>query len=78
MKLAERIGRKMHGLSVGPFRLVNTKLLRAGWDAAESVVHYVAPVGQKQEYVERARAVVQPYLPGHGRVANLVNALPSG
>jgi transcriptional regulator GlxA family with amidase domain len=35
----------------------------AGWGAAESVVHYVAPVGQKQEYVGRARAVVQPYLP---------------
>ena len=35
----------------------------AGWKAAESVVHYVAPVGQKQEYVERARAVVEQYLP---------------
>jgi transcriptional regulator GlxA family with amidase domain len=35
----------------------------AGWKAAESVVHYVAPVGQKQEYVERARAAVQQYLP---------------
>jgi transcriptional regulator GlxA family with amidase domain len=34
----------------------------AGWKAAESVVHYVAPVGQKQEYVERARAAVQQYL----------------
>jgi len=43
----------------------------AGWSAAESVVHYVAPVGQKQEYVERAHAVVQQYLPGHERVANL-------
>jgi transcriptional regulator GlxA family with amidase domain len=43
----------------------------AGWSAAESVVHYVAPVGQKQEYVERARAVVQQYLPEHERVANL-------
>jgi transcriptional regulator GlxA family with amidase domain len=41
----------------------------AGWDAAESVVDYVAPVGQKQEYVERARAVVQQYLPGLERVA---------
>ena len=37
----------------------------AGWSVAESVVHYVAPVGQKQEYVERARAVVQRYLPEH-------------
>src|SRR6516162_2265243 len=43
----------------------------AGWSAAESVVHYVAPVGQRQEYVERARAVVQQYLPKHERVANL-------
>ena len=35
----------------------------AGWQAAESVVHYVAPVGQKSEYVERARAAVLQYLP---------------
>lgn len=35
----------------------------AGWKAAQSVVHYVAPVGQKDEYVERARAVVRQYLP---------------
>ena len=41
----------------------------AGWGAAESVVHYVAPVGQKQEYLERARAVVQQYLPEHQHVA---------
>lgn len=26
----------------------------AGWKAAEAVVRYVAPVGQKQEYVDRA------------------------
>jgi len=43
----------------------------AGWSVAESIVHYIAPVGQKQAYVERARAVVQQYLPGHERVANL-------
>ncbi|MHC5537339.1 DJ-1/PfpI family protein [Singulisphaera rosea] len=41
----------------------------AGWDMAESVVQYVAPVGQKQEYVERARVVVQQYLPEHEAVA---------
>jgi transcriptional regulator GlxA family with amidase domain len=41
----------------------------AGWRAAESVVHYVAPVGQKQEYVERALAVVGQYLPEDRRVA---------
>jgi transcriptional regulator GlxA family with amidase domain len=34
----------------------------AGWKAAESVVHYVAPVGQKEEYVDRARAAVGKYL----------------
>ena len=34
----------------------------AGWKAAEAVVHYVAPVGQKEEYVERARAALAPYL----------------
>ena len=41
----------------------------AGWDAAEGIVDYVAPVGQKREYVERARAVVQQYLPEHEHVA---------
>jgi len=35
----------------------------AGWKAAEAVVRYVAPVGQKQEYVDRAFAVVTRYLP---------------
>lgn len=41
----------------------------AGWKAAESVVHYVAPVGQKQEYVDRATAIVRQYLPKQKRVA---------
>ena len=41
----------------------------AGWKAAESVVSYVAPVGQKQEYVERARKVIGQYLPNSKRVA---------
>ena len=41
----------------------------AGWDAAEGIVDYVAPVGQKREYVERARAVVQQYPPEHEHVA---------
>jgi transcriptional regulator GlxA family with amidase domain len=40
----------------------------AGWKAAESVVHYVAPVGQKEEWVQRARAVVRQYLPAQERV----------
>jgi transcriptional regulator GlxA family with amidase domain len=35
----------------------------AGWKAAEAVVHYVAPVGEKQAYVERAAAAVRRYLP---------------
>ena len=34
----------------------------AGWKAAEAVVHYVAPVGEKQAYVERASAAVRRYL----------------
>lgn len=34
----------------------------AGWKAADSVLHYVAPVGEKQEYVDRARAAIGQYL----------------
>ena len=34
----------------------------AGWKAAEAIVHYVAPVGQKQEYVQQAAATLTPYL----------------
>jgi transcriptional regulator GlxA family with amidase domain len=34
----------------------------AGWQAAEDVVRYVAPMGQKHEFVERARGVLLPYL----------------
>ena len=41
----------------------------AGWKAAESVVHYVAPVGQKREFVERAGEVVRQYLPEEQQVA---------
>lgn len=40
-----------------------------GWKAAESVVHYVAPVGEKQEYVQRALAVLAQYLPERERAA---------
>ncbi|MEI6419777.1 MAG: DJ-1/PfpI family protein [Sphingomonadales bacterium] len=36
----------------------------AGWDAAAAALHYVAPVGEKADYVARAAAVVQPFLPG--------------
>ncbi|MES5820169.1 DJ-1/PfpI family protein [Streptomyces sp. RG80] len=34
-----------------------------GTDAAESALHYVAPVGEKEEYVERAWRNITPYLP---------------
>ena len=34
----------------------------AGRKAADSVLHYVAPVGEKPHYVERARAAIGPYL----------------
>jgi transcriptional regulator GlxA family with amidase domain len=41
----------------------------AGWKAAESVVHYVAPVGQKAEFVQRALAVLGQYIPQAERAA---------
>jgi transcriptional regulator GlxA family with amidase domain len=34
-----------------------------GIEAARSAMHYVAPVGEKEWYVDRALAAVQPYLP---------------
>jgi transcriptional regulator GlxA family with amidase domain len=34
----------------------------AGRDAAEAMLRYVAPVGQKDDYVERAWAAIGPYL----------------
>lgn len=34
-----------------------------GLDAAASAIHYVAPVGEKAAYVERALGNIQPYLP---------------
>jgi transcriptional regulator GlxA family with amidase domain len=33
------------------------------WQAAHDVLHYVAPVGQKDEYVARAAGVLRQYLP---------------
>ncbi len=39
-------------------------LMRAGSrEDAEAAMHYVAPVGQKEEYVTRAIEAVAPYLP---------------
>jgi len=35
----------------------------AGSEAAESALHYVAPVGEKEEYVARAMRNIAPYLP---------------
>ena len=34
-----------------------------GLDAAASAIHYVAPVGEKDDYVERAMRNIGPYLP---------------
>jgi transcriptional regulator GlxA family with amidase domain len=33
-----------------------------GVEAARSAIHYVAPVGEKDEYVDRAMANIEPYL----------------
>jgi hypothetical protein len=33
-----------------------------GIDAARSAIHYVAPVGEKEDYVSRAMRNVEPYL----------------
>jgi transcriptional regulator GlxA family with amidase domain len=40
-----------------------------GWEIAKRVVHYVAPVGEKAEYVQRALAAINQYLPAHERAA---------
>ena len=43
--------------------LATWMLLRGGSRAdAEAAMHYVAPVGQKEEYVQRALGSVEPYL----------------
>ena len=34
-----------------------------GMNAAKAAIHYVAPVGEKEQYVERAVANITPYLP---------------
>lgn len=36
---------------------------------AEAALHYVAPVGEKAEYVSRAMSVVSPFLPDAGKVS---------
>jgi len=35
---------------------------RAGLEAATKALHYVAPVGEKDEYVERVLKVIEPFL----------------
>ena len=35
----------------------------ARYEAAASALHYVAPVGEKDEYVARAMGNIAPYLP---------------
>jgi transcriptional regulator GlxA family with amidase domain len=35
----------------------------AGREAAEGALHYVAPVGEKQDYIDRALRNISPYLP---------------
>ncbi|MDB5444273.1 MAG: DJ/PfpI family protein [Phenylobacterium sp.] len=35
----------------------------AGVSEAEEAIHYVAPVGEKADYVERAMAAISPFLP---------------
>ena len=39
---------------------------RAGFDATAQVLHHVAPVGEKEVYVERLLGVVRPFLGGAG------------
>ncbi|WP_293775943.1 DJ-1/PfpI family protein [uncultured Oxalicibacterium sp.] len=34
----------------------------AGCDAARSAMHYIAPVGEKEDYIERMMANIAPYL----------------
>jgi transcriptional regulator GlxA family with amidase domain len=51
-------------------------LLRgAGREGAEAALHYVAPVGQKQEYVTRAMAAVVDYLPRTATAAEPARAV---
>lgn len=40
-----------------------------GLDAASAALHYVAPVGEKDEYVARAVGNIAPYLPEPARLA---------
>jgi transcriptional regulator GlxA family with amidase domain len=39
----------------------------AGFDAASQALHYAAPVGEKDEYVERLLKVVRPFVDAPAR-----------
>jgi transcriptional regulator GlxA family with amidase domain len=51
-----------------------------GEDAARGALHYVAPVGEKDDYVERAMRNIGPYLPQAARGAQrpVVSATKTG
>ena len=34
----------------------------AGWEVARTIIHYIAPMGQKDDYADRAEAVITPCL----------------
>ncbi|MFD8820893.1 DJ-1/PfpI family protein [Streptomyces sp. NPDC059605] len=46
----------------------------AGKEAADDALHYVAPVGEKEEYVERAWRNITPYLPDPAPVMTMTMA----
>lgn len=49
-----------------------------GRDAATDALHYVAPVGEKEEYIARAWRNIEPYLAGQGQFdAGPSNGYPS-
>ena len=50
------------GCLASPYLAAWTLARLQGVDAAESALHYVAPVGEKEEYVARAMRNITPYL----------------
>ncbi|MGO1120544.1 DJ-1/PfpI family protein [Rhodovibrionaceae bacterium A322] len=43
--------------------------MKTDWETAEKIIHYVAPVGQKDDFAARAKAVVLPLLADSKKVA---------
>lgn len=37
--------------------------MKTDWPTAEDIIHYIAPIGQKDEYAARAKATILPHLP---------------